>query len=110
MNVLLNSGNIIEFVRHGLLVLNPGTTSQLVAERGTLWVTDTQSQKDRLLEQGERFSPPAGATVYVEALGDGAVRLIEEPADGTASPNSAAQTVRNRVIAFLSARPGLAWQ
>lgn len=110
MNVLLNSGNIIQFVRHGLLVLNPGTTSQLVAERGTLWVTDSQSQDDHLLEQGERFSPPAGATVYVEALGDGAVRLIEEPVAARVESKTTAETVRNRVSAFLSAHPGLAWQ
>lgn len=79
MNIQLSSGSIVEIAAHGLLTLPANNASRLIAERGTLWITDTQSQVDWLIEQGDSYLPPAGAIVYVEALGDeGAVRLMHD--------------------------------
>ncbi len=76
MNIQLCSGSVIEIQPHCVLTVSADDASRLVAERGTLWVTDTSGQDDWVLEAGQSYEPPAGATVYVEALGAGAVRLV----------------------------------
>ncbi len=78
MNIQLCAGSIIEIQPHCVLTLSPDVGARLVAERGTLWVTDTSGQDDWLLEAGQSYLPPAGATVYVEAFDDGALRLVKE--------------------------------
>ena len=78
MNIQLNSGNVIEIHNRSVLTLATECASQLVAERGTLWITDTNGQHDWLLEAGESYTASAGTTVYVEALGEGAVRLFSD--------------------------------
>ena len=77
MLVNLNSRSVIEIQPHGIVTLAPGIASELIVERGSLWVTDTSSQTDWMLDAGDHYTPPYGATVYVEALSTGAVRLIE---------------------------------
>lgn len=78
MNVHLNSGSVVEIQPHKVLTLAVDCASRLIAESGTLWITDTIGSDDWLLEAGQSYAASPGTTVYVEALGSGAVRLISE--------------------------------
>ena len=82
MNINVNSHNVIEIEAHAILTLEPESAAELVVQRGTIWVTDTSGPTDWMLGAGERYVQPAGATAYVEALDDGAVRLYDKHLDG----------------------------
>jgi len=70
---------------HGLARLPDASSTRIVCETGTVWITIDNDPRDIVLARGQSFLVDRRAGVLVYALEDACVRVIERAAPAAAS-------------------------
>ncbi len=78
MKVELNHCSVIELERNCTLKVTSNLGIEIVAVRGTVWITETASREDRFLGAGQSLVIGPGNQAYVTAFDPAAVRVIQQ--------------------------------
>jgi hypothetical protein len=84
----------IPLVAHGLARLPDASSTRIVCETGTVWITIDNDPRDIVLAPGQSFLVDRRAGVLVYALEDACVRVLEQAARAAASPRARAAAAR----------------
>lgn len=84
----------IPLAAHGLARLPDASSTRIVCETGTVWITIDNDPRDIVLASGQSFLVDRRAGVLVYALEDACVRVLEQAAPAAASPWARAAAAR----------------
>jgi len=84
----------IPLAAHGLARLPDATSTRIVCETGTVWITIDNDPRDIVLSPGQSFLVDRRAGVLVYALEDACVRVIERAVPAAASSGARAAAAR----------------